>query len=122
MPPGALNEAQSLERQYEGTEQQIGYAKAVKISKDRVSRSKREREGEREGKANTYLMIKAAATLRTLGHLSSATTVRKLPQMPTIMIRKVMIAAKVNSDCEKLKASRNQKLRLLFLSRSIGDR
>lgn len=68
-------------------------------------------------------MMNAAATLRTLGHLSSATTVRKLPQMPTIMIRKVMIAAKVNSDCEKLKASRNQKLRLLFLSSCrIADR
>lgn len=47
MSPGALDEAQSLEGQYEGTEQQIGYAKAVKISKDRISRSRRERKIER---------------------------------------------------------------------------
>lgn len=47
-------------------------------------------------------MIKAAATLRTLGHFSRATTVNRLPHMPTIIMRKVMTAANVKSDCEKL--------------------
>lgn len=50
----------------------------------------------------THLMIKAAATLRTLGHFSRATTVNRLPHMPTIIMRKVMTAANVKSDCEKL--------------------
>jgi hypothetical protein len=43
-----------------------------------------------------YLIIKAAATFRTLGHLTKATTVSKLPQMPTIMIRIVRMAAIVS--------------------------
>lgn len=74
----------------------------------RLQRSVVSREREREGEL-THLIIKAAATLRTLGHLSSATTVKKLPHMPTNMIRKVMIAAKVNSDWENLKRKRAER-------------
>lgn len=43
-----------------------------------------------------YLIINAAATFRTLGHLIKAATVKKLPMIPTVMIRMVMMAAKVN--------------------------
>lgn len=50
-----------------------------------------------------YLIIKAAATFRTFGHLSSAITVNKFPQMPTIIIKMVTTAAQVNSGRLNLK-------------------
>lgn len=45
MSPGALNETQTLEGQYQGTEQQIGYAKAAKNRRkgDCMSQSRGER-------------------------------------------------------------------------------
>lgn len=42
-----------------------------------------------------YLIIKAAATLRTLGYLHRATIVNRLPATPIIMIMIATIAAKV---------------------------
>lgn len=51
---------------------------------------------------HSYLIIKAAATLRTLGHLISATMVNRLPKIPTIMINIVRMAATVNSGRENL--------------------
>lgn len=46
--------------------------------------------------------MKAAATLRTLGHFIKAATVRKLPKIPTIIINRVITAANVSIDDENL--------------------
>lgn len=50
-----------------------------------------------------YLIIKAAATFRTLGHFSRATTVNAFPKIPTIMMAMVKTAAMVNSHRGNLK-------------------
>lgn len=50
-----------------------------------------------------YLIINAAATFLTFGHLHSATIVSRLPHMPTTIIRIVITAANVRSGRENLK-------------------
>jgi len=54
-------------------------------------------------KNTTNLMINAAATFRTLGHLISAIIVRRFPRTPTIKISTVTTAANVSSSRENLK-------------------
>lgn len=60
-----------------------------------------------------YLMINAAATFRTFGHFSNATTVNEFPQIPTIIINMVAAAAKFNNGrpnlqrCEWKKRKKN---------------
>lgn len=49
-----------------------------------------------------YLIIKAAATFRTFGHLIKAATVRKLPNIPMIIISNVIMAANVSIEDENL--------------------
>lgn len=44
-----------------------------------------------------YLIMNAAATFRTFGHFNNAITVNKLPQIPTIIIRPVNMAANVSN-------------------------
>lgn len=44
----------------------------------------------------TYLIMNAAATFRTFGHFNNAITVNKLPQIPTIIIMMVTMAANVS--------------------------
>lgn len=51
----------------------------------------------------SYLTIKAAATFRTFGHFRSATMVKRLPQIPTTMIKIVITAAKVRRGRGNLK-------------------
>lgn len=48
----------------------------------------------------TDLIINAAATFLTRGHLRSAKMVRRLPTSPTTMMSTVDTAAKVSSGCE----------------------
>lgn len=55
-----------------------------------------------EGRINSHLIIKAAATLRTLGHLIKATIVRRFPKIPTTIISTVRMAATVSSGRENL--------------------
>lgn len=50
----------------------------------------------------TYLIIKAAATFRTLGHLTKANIVSKFPNIPINIIRMVATAANVSKDRENL--------------------
>lgn len=57
-------------------------------------------------KLSSHLIMKAAATFRTLGHLSRATMVSRLPITPVIMISTVMIAAKVRRPLENLERNR----------------
>jgi hypothetical protein len=49
--------------------------------------------------------MKAAATFLTLGHLMSATIVRRFPTIPTTMIMTVMVAAKSSKGLENLQTS-----------------
>lgn len=49
-----------------------------------------------------YLIIKAAATLRTLGYLHNAMIVNKLPVRPVIIINIAITAANVLSGLENL--------------------
>lgn len=56
-----------------------------------------------EDNIDPHLMMKAAATFLTLGHLRSATTVSKLPNRPITMMKPVMTAAKVRRPGENLK-------------------
>lgn len=57
----------------------------------------------------THLIIKAAATFLTLGHLTNANIVSKLPNIPTNIISIVETAAKVSKDRENL--HKNEKLK-----------
>lgn len=50
----------------------------------------------------TYLIMNAAATFLTLGHLRSATTVRRLPRRPTTIMIPVTTAANVRRVGENL--------------------
>lgn len=50
----------------------------------------------------THLMMKSAATFRTLGHRIKATIVRRFPKMPVSMMMIVAVAASVNSGRENL--------------------
>lgn len=52
-----------------------------------------------------YLIIKAAATLRTLGYLHNAMIVNKLPVRPVIIINIAITAANVLSGLENLDIS-----------------
>lgn len=49
-----------------------------------------------------YLIIKAAATLRTLGYLHNAMIVNKLPIRPVIIINIAITAANALSGLENL--------------------
>jgi hypothetical protein len=55
---------------------------------------------------NTNLIIKSAATFRTLGHLISAIMVKKLPNIPMNIMVIVAVAATVRRGRENLQ---NQK-------------
>jgi hypothetical protein len=48
------------------------------------------------------LIMKAAATFLTRGHLRRATIVRRFPRIPTTMIKTVMVAAKSSKGLENL--------------------
>jgi len=48
------------------------------------------------------LIMKAAATFLTRGHLTSAKIVRRFPRIPTTMIKTVMVAAKSSKGLENL--------------------
>lgn len=54
---------------------------------------------------SVYLIIKAAATLRTLGYLHSATIVNKLPARPVSIMTIATTAAKVLNGCGNLSQS-----------------
>lgn len=97
--PSTLDEAQALEGQDQSTEEQISDTEAKEVGNILFIFF-----SETICEAATCLIIKAAATLRTLGHFKSATTVSRLPQIPTIIIRKVITAAKIIKGWEKLKS------------------
>lgn len=54
------------------------------------------------------VIMNAAATFRTFGHLSNASTVNEFPQIPTIIIKMVATAAKFNNGRPNLK-TKNKK-------------
>lgn len=52
--------------------------------------------------ATHKLIMKAAATFLTRGHLRSATIVSRFPRIPTTIIKTVMVAAKSSKGLENL--------------------
>lgn len=55
--------------------------------------------------ATHKLIMKAAATFLTRGHLRSATIVSRFPRIPTTIIKTVMVAAKSSKGLENLESS-----------------
>jgi hypothetical protein len=61
---------------------------------------------EQQQQSIANLIMKAAATFLTRGHLMRATIVRRFPRIPTTMIRTVIVAVKSSSGLENLQQNK----------------